>query len=80
MFYMLYVKVNICKKSLRAGVELRGALSTLPWHGLVPSLAAQGVNRLHCHQVALLGEWDFRIECCDSEVRNKCEMCCLCCH
>lgn len=53
MFYMPCEKVNICKKSWRAGAEFGGALSNLPCHGLGGSLAAEGMNRLCLHQVAL---------------------------
>ena len=76
MFYMPCAKVNICKKSLRAGSELGGALSNLPCHGLAPSLAAEGTSRLCLHQVALFGACGFQVECFDSHARNKCEMCC----
>lgn len=53
MFYMPRAKVNICKKSLRAGAQIGGALCHLPGHGLAQSLAAEGGNRLCLHQVAL---------------------------
>lgn len=54
MFYMPRAKVNICKKSLRAGTQLGRALCHLPGHGLAQSLAAEGGKRLCLHQVALL--------------------------
>lgn len=54
MFYMPRAKVNICKKSLRAGAQLGGALCHLPGHGLEQSLAAEGGNRLCFHQVAIV--------------------------
>lgn len=43
-------KVNICKKSLRAGAKLGGALCALPCHQLAQSLTAEGVTRLCFHQ------------------------------
>lgn len=43
-------KVNICKKSLRAGAKLGGALCALPCHQLAQSLATEGVTRLCFHQ------------------------------
>lgn len=81
MFYMPCAKVNICKKSLRAGVKLRGVLYNLPSHGLVQSVAAEGVNRLCFHQVALFGGCDVCVECFKNDARNKLsEIHCLCCH
>lgn len=50
MFYMPCAKVNICKKSLRAGAKLRVALCTRPCHQLAQSLTTEGVTRLCFHQ------------------------------
>lgn len=72
-------KVNICKKSLRAGVKLGGALYNLPSHGLARSLAAEGVNKLCFHQVLLFGGCDLCVECFKNDARNKLsEIHCLC--
>ena len=79
MFYMPCEKVNICKKSRRAGAELGGALSNLPCHGLAGSLATEGMNRLCLHQVALFGVCRSCVECFDNDARNKHGVCCLCC-
>lgn len=78
MFYMPCEKVNICKKSWRAGAEFGGALSNLPCHGLAGSLVA-GMNRLCLHQVgALFGVCSSCGECSDNDARNKHGVCCLC--
>lgn len=79
MFYMPCEKVNICKKLRRAGAEFGGALSNLPCHGLAGSLAAEGMNRLCLHQVALFGVCSACVECSDNDARNKHGVCCLCC-